>query len=43
LNGLLKARGAQTLSVQDVQRVVHQLERRCRTVEPMLSERKRAA
>lgn len=43
LKGLLKARGAQTLSVQDLQRVVHQLEQRCRTVVPMLSERKRAA
>lgn len=43
LKGLLKARGAQALSAQDVQRVVHQLEQRCRTVEPMLSEGKRAA
>jgi len=43
LKGLLKARGAQALSTQDVQRVAHQLEQRCRTVEPMLSEGKRAA
>lgn len=43
LAGLLKARGAQSLSPQDVQRVAHQLEQRCRTVEPMLSERMRAA
>jgi hypothetical protein len=43
LKGLLKARGAQALSAQDVQRVAHQLEQRCRTVEPMLSEGKRAA
>lgn len=43
LSGLLKARGAQALSTQDVQRVAHQLEQRCRTVAPMLSEGRRAA
>lgn len=43
LAGLLKARGAQALSTQDVQRVAHQLEQRCRTVAPMLSEARRAA
>lgn len=43
LAGLLKARGAQSLSPQDVQRVAHQLEQRCRTVAPMLSEKMRAA
>lgn len=43
LAGLMKARGAQALSAQDVQRVVHQIEQRCRTVEPLLGEPKRAA
>jgi len=42
LAGLLKACGAQCLS-PDVQRVAHQLEQRCRTVAPMLSEKMRAA
>lgn len=43
LSGLLKARGAQSLSAQDVRRVAHQLEQRCRTVAPKLAEENRAA
>lgn len=43
LCGLLKARGAQTLSAQDVQRVAHQLEQRCRTVTPKFADANRAA
>lgn len=41
LNGLLKARGAQALSAEDVRRVAHQLEQRCRTVAPKLAEANR--
>jgi len=38
LGGLPKARGGQALTTQDIQRVSHQLEQRCRTVAPMLAE-----
>jgi Nuclease-related domain len=34
LAGLLASRGSQPLTAQDVQRVVHQVEQRCRTVAP---------
>lgn len=34
LAGLLQSRGAQPLSMQDVQRVAHQVDQRCRTVVP---------
>ncbi len=37
LAGLLKARGAQPLSPEDVRRVAHQLEQRCRTVAPQFA------
>jgi Nuclease-related domain len=40
LAGLLAARGAQSLSAQDVQRVVHQVEQRCRTVAPRYADNK---
>lgn len=43
LSGLLKARGAQKLSAQDVRRVAHQLEQRCRTVAPRLADENRAS
>lgn len=42
LAGLPKARGGQSLSQQDVQRIAHQLEQRCRTVAPMLAEVEKA-
>lgn len=38
LSGLLNSRGSQTLTAQDVQRVAHQVEQRCRTVAPRYSE-----
>jgi hypothetical protein len=34
LAGLLKARGSQSLSSDQMQRVVHQVEQRCRNVKP---------
>jgi hypothetical protein len=40
LAGLLGARGAQSLTEQDVQRVVHQVEQRCRTVAPRYADEK---
>ena len=43
LSGLLKSRGATRLSPQDVHRIVHQIEQRCRTVSPRYSEKKRAS
>lgn len=43
LGGLLKSRGAQRLSEQDVRRVAHQIEQRCRTVAPMYTEQERAS
>lgn len=42
LSGLLKSRNAQPLSAQDVQRIAHQIEQRCRTVAPRYSEETRA-
>jgi Nuclease-related domain len=42
LSGLLKFRGQQTLSEQDVQRIAHQIEQRCRTVTPLFAEDKKA-
>jgi hypothetical protein len=42
LVGLLKSRGTQTLLPQDVQRIAHQLEQRCRTVAPRYAEEERA-
>lgn len=38
LSGLLKSRGVQSLSAQDVQRIAHQIEQRCRTVTPLYTE-----
>jgi hypothetical protein len=43
LAGLLKSRGAQALSPEEVQRLAHQVEQRCRTLEPRYSEVKRAS
>ena len=43
LAGLLKSRGAQPLSAQDVQRVAHQVEQRCRTVVPRYTEQERGS
>lgn len=42
LSGLLKSRGAHALPAQDVRRVAHQLEQRCRTVAPKLADENRA-
>ena len=42
LAGLLKARGRQRLSPQDVQRVAHQVEQRCRTVAPRYRDEAKA-
>lgn len=38
LAGLLQSRGARPLPKQDVQRIAHQVEQRCRTVAPKYSE-----
>ena len=43
LAGLLKTRGGQRLSPQDVQRVAHQVEQRCRTVAPRYRDEAKAA
>jgi len=43
LAGLLKCRGTQPLSTQDVQRIAHQVEQRCRTVAPRYAEEERAS
>ncbi|WP_143684784.1 nuclease-related domain-containing protein [Variovorax sp. KK3] len=40
---LLRSRGAQPLTDQDVQRVVHQVEQRCRTVAAKYAENKKAS
>lgn len=40
---LLRFRGAQPLSEQDVQRVAHQVDQKCRTVVPQYSREKKAA
>jgi hypothetical protein len=42
LAGLLKSRGGQSLCSQDVQRIAHQVEQRCRTVTPRYADDKRA-
>jgi len=42
LAGLLKSRGTQPLSAQDVQRIAHQVEQRCRTVAPRYDESDKA-
>lgn len=42
LEGLLNARGTQPLSPQDLRRIAHQLEQRCRTVAPTYGEMTRA-
>ncbi len=43
LAGLLKSRRTQPLSPQDVQRIAHQVEQRCRTVAPRYAEEERAS
>jgi hypothetical protein len=43
LAGLLNSRGAQPLSAQDVQRIAHQVEQRCRTVAPLYDEAEKAS
>lgn len=43
LAGLLKSRGAQALEAQDVQRIAHQVEQRCRTVAPRYAKEERAS
>jgi hypothetical protein len=43
LAGLLKSRGTQPLSAQDVQRIAYQVEQRCRTVAPLYAEEKKAS
>lgn len=42
LAGLLRCRGTQPLSEQEVQRIAHQIEQRCRTVAPRYSESEKA-
>lgn len=41
LAGLLKSRGTQAMPAQDVQRIAHQIEQRCRTVEATYSRDRR--
>ena len=43
LAGLLEARGAQSLSAQQMQQVAHQMEQRCRTVAPRYSNEAKAS
>ncbi|MBT2326500.1 NERD domain-containing protein [Variovorax paradoxus] len=43
LSQLLKSRGAQPLSNEDVQRIAHQVQQRCRTVAPMYSKQENAS
>lgn len=43
LAGLLKSRGTQALTTQDVQRIAHQVEQRCRTVTPLYSQEPKAS
>jgi len=43
LTGLLKSRGTQLLSTQDVQRVAHQVEQRCRTVGTKYADEERTS
>jgi hypothetical protein len=42
LAGLLKSRGTQPLTAQDVQRIAHQVEQRCRTVAPLYAQEPKA-
>ena len=42
LPGLLRSRGTQRLPAQDVQRIAHQVEQRCRTVAPTYAEASKA-
>lgn len=42
LTGLLKSRGTQALTIQDVQRIAHQVEQRCRTVTPLYAHDSKA-
>ena len=39
----LRLRSSQRLTPQDVQRIAHQVEQRCRTVAPRYAEEERAA
>ena len=43
LSGLLQSRGARPLTEQEVQRIAHQVEQRCRTVVAKYSEKERAS
>jgi len=43
LAGLLKSRGTQALTPQDVQRIAHQVEQRCRTVAPLYAKEPKAS
>ena len=43
LAGLLKSRGTQALPAQDVQRIAHQVEQRCRTVTPLYAQEPKAS
>lgn len=43
LSGLPRTRGGQPLSAQQLQRIAHQIEQRCRTVAPRYSEIERAS
>ena len=43
LAGLLKSRGTQALTTQDVQRIAHQVEQRCRTVTPLYAQEPKAS
>jgi hypothetical protein len=42
LAGLLRSRGTQALTAQDVQRIAHQVEQRCRTVAPRYAQESKA-
>jgi hypothetical protein len=42
LAGLLKSRGTQALTAQDIQRIAHQVEQRCRTVTPLYAQGRKA-
>jgi len=39
----LKSRGAQALTAQDIQRIAHQVEQRCRTVTPLYAQEPKAS
>lgn len=42
LAGLLKSRGTQVLSAEDLRRIAHQVDQRCRTVAPTYAEQRKA-